>query len=147
MPWVFLRETASLADDPEWRGRQLGDAGAPSLEEFASISTHSGAAFANQTINIRIGWVDAAGQAIVDDAATATATPVTLDDLPLATGATSRRMSYGDSTAGTTAVWRTLELVTTPRGLFTVRMTGMAAAGADRARIWYWQAPARGELL
>ena len=143
MPWVLARTTDDLTDDPDWDGQLVGSNDGPPASIFFPVGVRQGAqVHGERWITIRIGFVDDAGLS-VPSAGTCTAEPVSADRLPLPSP--SDEQSQLVASVGTalvdTAAWSPEAIEIQPRGLWTVRLSGMANASATRACVWYWAHP------
>lgn len=142
MEWKLARITTTLTADGNWEGLVLGQSGAPSLESFFRVGPPGGAlVHAERYVSIRIGWYDAAGDPVAIKG-TCTAEPVCLAALPRpdASGQTQHIMSVGDAVADI-AAWYPWSMPVQPQGLWTVRLSAMAAVGATRAAVFYLARP------
>lgn len=142
MPWRLARITDDLTDDPAWHGELVGSGTGPPASIFFPVGTVLGAqVHDNQWVSIRIGFIDALGNPVAGQG-TCTAAPMTADDLPFpgqSPGQTQKTVSVEDDVADI-AAWRPWSMPIQPRGLWSVRLTGMALVGATRVAVWYWAA-------
>ncbi len=139
--WVLARTTAALVSDPAWHGAT--GTGLPLAAELFTVGTPSGATVhEGRWISVLVGWVDAEGNPVAIKG-TCTVEPVQVSELPMP--GHSPRQIQRVASVGTAVVdvgaWNPKPLEVLPRGLWTVRLSGMAASGAARAAVWYWQAP------
>lgn len=137
MPWVRVRVTTDLDNDPLWDGLTFGAGGTLTQNQMIEAGTVAMNYPGLQTVlmDVRLWWLDAEGL-IVPGHGQITVEPLFLDDytLPVET----RVFSLGEPRVS--GAYRPLQLEVAKRGFVSCRLTNMdAPPTATQAAVHIWQ--------